>query len=172
MPRPLTELHTTWQLSSYRESVLEQVFCAELLQAAWICGYDPVEISRPFVDFQGYDLELTAGRLARHVQLKATKGRIVIHEALASKPAACLINLRPAAVEDRTVLTYDFFGSPPGTPLDLTGLKQAKKSTNSLQPDGSWSKNERQHHRVVPITKCERNLNIAQLLALLFGTPE
>lgn len=171
MVRPLTDLHKSWQLSSYRESVLEQLFCAELLQAAWVGGYDPVEISRPFVDFQGYDLELTVGRVSRHVQLKATSRQIALHEALEAKPAACMINLRPAAVDDRTVFTYDFFGSPPGQPLDLTGLKPAKKSTNSLQADGSWSKNERLHHRIVPITKCDRGLTIEQLLTLLFGAP-
>ena len=133
MTRSLAELHSSWELSSYRESVLEQLWCAEILQAAWIGGYPVIEISRPFVDFQGYDLEVSAGSITRHVQLKPTKGQISVHRALAEKPSACLINLRPAVVGDRTAFTYDFFGSPPGEPLDLSDMHAANTSMGVLR---------------------------------------
>lgn len=169
MERSLADLHSSWEYSSYRESVLEQLFCSEVLQAAWIAGYPVIEISRPFVDFQGYDLEVSAGPITRHVQLKATRGRITVHRALAEKPSACLINLRPTVVDDRTAFTYDFFGAEPGERLDLEGLKSAKKNTNSRQEDGSFAKNERPNHVTVTAARFTKGLDIEGLLAALFG---
>lgn len=171
MARPLEDLHSSFEFSSYRESVLEQLFCAEILQAAWIAGYPVIEVSRPFVDFQGYDLEISAGPITRHVQLKATAGRIAVHRALADKPSACLINLRPRVVEDRTAFTYDFFGAEPGDRIDLTDFKAAKKNTNSRQDDGSFAKNERPNHVVVPASAFVKGLDIDALLVHLFGEP-
>lgn len=171
MGRSLEDLHSSWELSSYRESVLEQLFCAEVLQAGWIAGYPVIEISRPFVDFQGYDLELSAGPVTRHVQLKATRGRISIHRALAEKPSACVVNLRPTVVGDRTALTYDYFGAEPGERINLTGLKASKKSYNARQEDGSFAKNERPNHVAVPASRFVKGLDIEGLLAALLGSP-
>ena len=61
MARPLEELISSYDLSTYRENAFEQLFCSELLQAAWLSGYPPLEIDRPFVDFVGYDLVITCG---------------------------------------------------------------------------------------------------------------
>lgn len=172
MGRSLTDLHSSYEFSSYRESVLEQLFCTEVAQAAWIAGYPVIEISRPFVDFQGYDLEMSAGLITRHVQLKATRGRITVHRALAEKPSACLINLRPTVVGERTALSYDFFGGGPREQLDLDGLKAAKKNTNSRQDDGSFAKNERPNHVVVPASRFKKGLDIDGLLGALLGEPQ
>src|SRR5213080_4688345 len=112
----LEDLVRSYQLSSYRESLLAQLFVAELLQGCWIAGLEPVEIDRPAVDFQGYDLVASCAGVVRHIQLKAKKGRVSVHRALSQKPSACVINLEPAVTESppRIRFTYRFFGSPAG----------------------------------------------------------
>src|SRR4051794_783581 len=67
---PLAELVQSFKLSSYRANLFEQIFCAELLQGCWLAGLPPVEIDRPFVDFQGYDLVATCRQVTRHIQLR------------------------------------------------------------------------------------------------------
>jgi hypothetical protein len=50
------------EVSSYRESLLEAIFVAELVQVCAIAKRPWVELVRGFVDFRGYDLIATAGR--------------------------------------------------------------------------------------------------------------
>ena len=171
MHRRLEELVAGFDLSTYRENTFEQVFCAELLQAAWLAGRPPLEIDRPFVDFAGYDLVVTCGAVTRHVQLKATAGQITIHRALATKPSGCVVNLRPVVAGDpaRIGFRYDLYANEPGTPLDLEGLRSARKAHNTRQPDGGFGKAERLQHVVVPVSRFTRNLDIDLLLGGLFG---
>jgi hypothetical protein len=170
--RDLNDLLTSFEQSTYRESVFEQIFFGELLQAAWTLGYPPLEIDRPFVDFQGYDLVATCGAITRHVQLKATRGRVVVHQALAEKPSGCVINLRPKVegALPRIKFDFDFFGKAPGDPMDISDLKRAKKSVNTRQLDGTFAKDERIRHVVVPRSAFGgRGLSIDELLQHLFG---
>src|SRR5438874_13241347 len=67
--RSLEDLVRSYELSSYRESLFAQLFVAELLQGCWIAGLKPVEIDRPAVDFQGYDLVATCAGVVRHTLL-------------------------------------------------------------------------------------------------------
>jgi hypothetical protein len=168
----LGDLLTSFEQSTYRENVLEQLFCGELLQAAWVLGYPPLEIDRPFVDFQGYDLVVSCAAFTRHVQLKATRGQVVVHQALAQKPSGCVINLRPTiqGAPPRIGFTFDFFGEVPGEQLDISGLKRAKKSINTRRPDGTFGKDERIHHVAVPRSAFNgRGLSTDDLLLKLFG---
>jgi hypothetical protein len=170
--RDLGELLTSFEQSTYRENVLEQLFCGEVLQAAWALGYPPLEIDRPFVDFQGYDLVVSCAAVTRHVQLKATRGQVVVHQMLAEKPSGCVINLRPtvAGAPARIGFAFDFFGEAPGEQLDISGLKRAKKSINTRQPDGTFAKDERIHHVAVPRSAFNgRGLSTDGLLLQLFG---
>jgi hypothetical protein len=170
--RDLKELITSFEQSTYRENVLEQLFCGELLQAAWTLGYPPLEIDRPFVDFQGYDLVISCQAVTRHVQLKATRGRVAIHQALAEKPSGCVINLQPtvAGTPPRIGFTFDFYGNTPGDQLVISGLKRAKKPINTRQPDGTFAKDDRLHHVVVPRSAfVGRGLSTEELLNRLFG---
>ncbi len=150
--RSLEDLIRSFELSSYRENLLEQIFCAELLQGWWQAGLPPVELDRPFVDFQGYDLVATCGSITRHMQLKATRGLVTAHRALASKPSACVINLVPRVegTPKRILFSYRFYGQTPGTPLDLTGFKAARKTVNVRQAGGEFAKPERLNHVVIP----------------------
>jgi len=169
----LNELLKDYKSSSYRENILEQIFCAELLQAAWCVGLPLVEIDRPFVDFRGYDLVASCGPITRHIQLKATNNAVSVHEALASKPSGCVINLQPSVQGDppRITFAYRFFGEKPGQPLVLGDFKHAKKTMNSLQESGAFGKSERLSHFVIPSGPFQPIKTSNELVVLLFGNP-
>lgn len=170
--RSLWDLVRSYELSSYRENLIEQVFCSELLQGCWLAGLPPVEIDRPFVDFQGYDLVATCAGITRHIQLKASRGgQITVHRNLAMKPSACIVNLEVSVKEDpdRIRFTYRFFGSPPGEPLDLEGLRAAKKSFNTRSASGEFGKAERPNHVQIPQSRFAASMDIISLAKRLFG---
>jgi len=159
-------------LSSYRENLFEQIFCSELLQGCWLAGLPPIEIDRPFVDFQGYDLVATCANVTRHIQLKASRGgQLAVHRNLELKPSACVVNLEPAVAHDpdRIVFTYRFFGSAPGDPISLRGLPAAKKSINTRQANGEFGKSERSNHVRIPESRFTKSMGIAALAGALFG---
>ncbi|HEV3164123.1 MAG TPA: hypothetical protein VGZ22_08830 [Isosphaeraceae bacterium] len=173
MSRSLVALIQSFEMSTYRENLFEQIFCSELLQGAWVAGLAPVEIDRPFVDFQGYDLVATCGAVTRHIQLKASRGgQLTVHRALALKPSACVVNIVARIVGDpeRIAFTYRFFGSQPGQPLNLSGLKPAKKVVNTRQPDGEFAKSDRPNHLRVPHGRFSEPTDIVGLASVLFGT--
>lgn len=171
MPASLTDLLSSYEFSSYREHVLTQLFVAELLQACWIANLKPVEIDYPAVDFQGYDVVATCGSVVRHIQLKATKGRIAVHRALADKPSACLINLAPSTSGSppRIRFGYRFFGEDPGQPLDLGGLRSARKTYNTRIDHDQFAKAERPNHLAVPNSKFTTIPDTNELVLRLFG---
>jgi hypothetical protein len=126
----LSELLSDPTLSSYREQVLEQIFCSDLLQAAWRANLPPLEIDRPFVDRAGYDLVISAGSLTRHVQLKGVRvgGRkrtVPVQRALQDKPNPCVVLLMAEEVEHRIVLSYRLFPAP-GQPFDFATFPTAR----------------------------------------------
>jgi hypothetical protein len=167
---PLAELERSFTLSSYRENLLEQIFCAELLQGCWLADLPPVEISRPFVDFQGYDLVATCGPVTRHIQLKATRGRIAVHEAMAKKLSACVINLVVVGSTDpRIHLRYQYYGGAPGEPMSIEGFARARKAVNTRDEAGAFRKAEREHHVVIPGGRFKGPMDIVELAHALFG---
>lgn len=127
----LHALLTNPDFSSYRESLLEQIFVADIVQAAWRAGLPPVELSHAFVDFRGYDIVATCGPITRHIQLKALAGRAKswpIHRDLASKPSGCCVLLLPSVVDDgaRIHQRYRFFGADAGLAVALHGRPPAR----------------------------------------------
>lgn len=103
----LDDLVRSFEYSSYRENLFEQIFCSELLQGCWRAGLGPIEIDRPFVDFQGYDLVATCGAIVRHIQLKGSRGgQLAIHRRLAAKPSACVVNLASRVTNALGALGY------------------------------------------------------------------
>lgn len=143
MARLLQDLIASYDLSTYRENAFEQLFCSEILQAAWLTGLPPLEIDRPFVDF------------------------------VADRPSGCVVNLRPTVGGEpgRIRFSYDVFAAEPGRPLQVAGLKAAKKSVNTRQPDGEFAKVERLHHVVVPTKLMTRGLDVDGPLIRMFGEP-
>jgi hypothetical protein len=170
--RPLRNLIRSFELSSYRANLFEQIFCSELLQGCWLAGLPPVEIDRPFVDFQGYDLVATCGGITRHIQLKASRGgRIAVHRNLALKPSACVVNLEASTGGDpeRIGFSYRYYGSRPGEALNLEGLRAARKSFNTRRASGAFGKAERANHLQIPHSKFVGPLDIVGLAKRLFG---
>jgi hypothetical protein len=64
----LVDLARSTTESTYRESLLEAIFVADLVQACAMASRPWVELARGFVDFQGYDLVATCGDITRHIQ--------------------------------------------------------------------------------------------------------
>ena len=169
----LDDLVRSFEYSSYRENLFEQIFCSELLQGCWRAGLGPIEIDRPFVDFQGYDLVATCGAVVRHIQLKGSRGgQLAIHRRLATKPSACVVNLVSRVTPDDTRIefVYYFFGAAPGKALDITGLAPARKAFNTLQADNTFAKVERVNHVRLPQARFEGPLSMAELATRLFGS--
>ena len=81
--------------SSFREKLIEHLFIGELLKLAWKNG-DSLEIAKPEVDNQGYDLIAEINGVIRHIQLKSTKtggkaARQNVHLGLSRKPAGAVV---------------------------------------------------------------------------------
>lgn len=104
----LARLARSAELSSYRENLLEQILSVELIQACWLRDLPPLELAHALVDFSGYDLVASCGPVTRHIQLKATAGKIVLHRALATKPSGCCVLLLPKVrAGDRRAAHHD-----------------------------------------------------------------
>lgn len=182
--RELKDLLAAPETSSYRALVLEQVFCSEVLQAAWKVGLPVLEIDRPFVDFKGYDLVMTSGKVTRHVQLKGVypankTGTVDVQLALADKPAGCvvLMFLDVDASGDRIILSYRLFGRKGPDPLVFApGLKVTTRS----RPNSDGVKLDRDALRQVPYRRNPREpedgfgplMNVDELVVHMFGDPQ
>jgi hypothetical protein len=113
------DLHTS--LSSYREMLLEHLFSGAVMRHVWLSRGQRVELLKPQVDDNGYDLVLEVKGIVRHVQLKASHAnsataRQSINIALADKPSGCIVWIR---FNEQTLELGPFlwFGDAPGLPL-------------------------------------------------------
>lgn len=167
----LAALARSHEESTYRESLLESIFVAELVQSCAMTGRPWVEIARGFVDFQGYDLVATCGRITRYIQLKSSKPGVDLHRALANKwRSACCIITAPYVDPDlrRICLDYLWFGGAAGEPLVFPeGARPAKTSTNRNR-DGVFVKLDRKNHLRVGATHFRSVPSIDALAGLLF----
>lgn len=169
----LGHLLSDHELSAYRANLLEQLFVVELIQACWTRELPPVEFARPFVDFRGYDLVASCGGVTRHIQLKATEGKITVHRALAETPSGCCVLLKPSPIGARIELNYRYFGEEPGQPLRLDEkLKPGRRSTKSFDQEGRAFHRERKEHVEVPKGQFDRQCDIDELSVKLFGSTE
>ena len=161
-----------FEQSTYREHVVEHLFMARLLEAAWLDGRPPIEVLRCEADMHGYDLVLALGNVVRHVQLKAStdtaKARFQkVHMQLTNKPAGCVVWVAMKEREDRTGLdlSYSYFGGAPSTPLSLQGFKVAKHT----KANSAGVKAERANIREVPRRDFRPVKDMRELLTILFG---
>lgn len=117
--------------SSYREKLIEHLFIGELLKLSWANGACSLEISKPEVDNQGYDLIAEENSVIRHIQLKTAKldakaAYQKVHIALAAKPSGCVLWI---FFDETTMQLGPFllFGGKPGEKLpDISQFKIAK----------------------------------------------
>lgn len=143
-----TENH--YKNSSFREKLIEHLFIGELLKIAWQNG-DSLEIAKPEVDNQGYDIIAEINGAIRHIQLKSTKAggkaaRQNIHLGLARKPAGAVVWI--FFNEDTLELgPFLYFGNEGIGPMkDIKGLKVATHTKGNSQ----GFKKERPEIRVLP----------------------
>lgn len=172
MSRPIRSIETSLQ-SSFYEQMVEHVFISEVLQEAWYGFEKTVEVLRPEVDNQGYDIVLECHGVMRHIQLKTSKGnaktaRQKVNSALADKPSGCVVWMFRQEDDEshRMTLSYGFFGNAAGKPLpSLQGFATAKHTKG----DREGVKKERPAIRVIPKDRFRSFENTRALLAPLFG---
>lgn len=169
--RRLHALAKSHEESTYRESLLEAVFIAELVQSCAMAGRPWVEIARAFVDFQGYDLVATCGSVTRHIQLKSSRPGVDLHRALTEKPSACCVITVPYVDSDRRRIGLDYlwFGGGPGTQLAFPPDARPAKTARNVFRDGEWMKVERKNHLRVGARHFEFLPSVDEVATRLFG---
>ncbi|MEM1099694.1 MAG: hypothetical protein AAGH92_13010 [Planctomycetota bacterium] len=126
--------------ASRRERTVEHLFVGELLRHAWRTGLR-VEVLRPEVDADGYDLVLECGGVIRHVQLKASRAsastsRVPVHLSLADRPSGCVVWVL-CGDDDLAPVAYLFLGGAPGEPLsgieDLPAVRHSRANAEGVK---------------------------------------
>jgi hypothetical protein len=155
--------------SSFREKLIEHLFIGELLKYSWLRGGCSLEVSRPEVDNQGYDVIAEEKEVIRHIQLKtshlgARAAVQKVHVALSAKPAGCVVWIL-FDEHSMELGPFLFFGGPASSKLpSLSGFKVATHTkANSL-----GIKTERPEIRVIPKKHFRRVETIAEIYQLLF----
>lgn len=150
--------------SADRAMMFECQFIFRLMKFLWDSGFI-LEVSKPLVDSNGYDLILECNGVIRHVQLKVMKKggstpHWDIHCALAAKPSGCVIVLSDGAEEE-----FRWLGGLPQEPLPDLGDKKAIHAKANAQGD----KKERPNQRRVGKGKFCRCRGIREIAENLFG---
>jgi len=158
--------------SVLRERIVEHLFIGEALRRLWQRGVTDVEVLRSEFDAGGYDVVMTRGRLARHIQFKSImaggKARgTSISKKLAEKPSGCVIWIVVSSTLE--LQSYLYFGGDPGEPLgDLSIYKQAKFAKGNAQ----GFKAEKPGHHIVPRKMFKVHQDLDAVLDRLFdGLP-
>lgn len=156
--------------SVLRERIVEHVFVGDALRRLWQRGITDVEVLRSEFDAGGYDLVMSYGPIARHIQFKATvvggsRTNITANLNLMRKPSGCVLWIVVTPALD--VHSYLWFGSAPGQPLpDLREMKVARHA----KANAAGVKLERSNQRVVPRSAFTPLPSLDAVLERLFGT--
>lgn len=173
MSKSLEELLREHSLSSYREGLIEHIFIAEIIQAAWLKG-KAIIVSKAEVDAWGYDIVLSSNGITRHIQLKSqTRNKsVTVNGKLAETPGACVIKAIPSISEDgqRIVLQYRLFQKGPNSRLDFSDLKNAKLTRYGKGSEGQAIRKTRPNHFKIPVSRFGPILNAEELVQKLFGS--
>ncbi|MCV6612528.1 MAG: hypothetical protein OIF55_17335 [Amphritea sp.] len=155
--------------SSFREKLIEHLFIGEMLKLSWKGGSCSIEVAKPEVDNQGYDLILEHEDVIRHVQLKtahrnAKTAKQKVHLALNKKPSGCVIWIY-FNEETLELGPFLFFGADPKQPLPcIEGMRVAKHTKANAQ----GIKNERPEIREIPKGQFLKLATAEDLYAKLF----
>lgn len=163
-------MHNHYLHSSFREKLIEHLFVGELLKHSWTNENFSLEISKPEVDNQGYDIVAEANGVIRHIQLKAayigsSTRQQKLHVALADKPSGCIIWIY---FDEKTLDLGPFlyFGANPGEPLpNISALKTARHT----KANAEGIKAKRPAIRIVPKSQFKSIDSIEELYDKLFG---
>lgn len=159
--------------SSFREKLIEHLFIGELLKLSWCSGSCSLEVAKPEIDNQGYDLIVEENDFIRHIQLKAaylgaTTAKQKVHIALALKPSGCVIWVY-FNEETLKLGPFLYFGDSAGQPLpSLDQMRVAKHS----KANAEGLKTERPEIREVPKGQFEKFDTIEQIYDKLFKNEE
>lgn len=155
--------------SSFREKLIEHLFIGELLKQSWKEGTCSLEIAKPEVDNQGYDLIAEEGRVVRHIQLKATHlhartAKQKVHIGLENKPSGCVIWIR---FDESTLALgpFLFFGGPVGEPLPNVASFRVAKHTKA---NAEGFKSERPQIREIPKGEFRTLRSVEEIYDVLF----
>ena len=156
--------------SSFRERLIEHLFIGQLLTVSWLFDNAYLEVAKPEIDSQGYDIVLENRGVIRHVQIKASKldarARAQnVHVALASKPSGCVIWV----YFDETTLNlgpYYVFGNDAGMPLPSIEHLPIARHTKG---DAQGVKHERPQIRRVKRSLFRKVEDVQSVYEWLFG---
>lgn len=124
--------------SSFREKLIEHLFVGQLLKISWRRGDCALEVAKPEVDYQGYDLIAEMNGCVRHIQLKASHKNArashqKVHVSLAAKPSGCVVWVY-FDEETLDLGPFLFFGSAPREQLpDISTFSIAKHTKGNAQ---------------------------------------
>jgi PD-(D/E)XK endonuclease len=155
--------------SSFREKLIEHLFIGELLKLSWLEGGCSLEIAKPEVDNQGYDLIAEQNGVIRHIQLKAAHldakaANQRVHIALSRKSSGCVVWV----YFDEVTLElgpFLFFGGSAGLLLpSIEGFKVAKHT----KANAEGIKAERPEIREITKAQFKRYSTVQEIYDLLF----
>ncbi|MCR6733401.1 MAG: hypothetical protein NVV83_04605 [Afipia sp.] len=168
-PNPTARFESHMRDSSLREKALECLFLGDLLRRLWCQGITDVEVLKPGVDRDGYDLVLESNGVVRHVQLKSRfrgsrVAQVDVHIKLLTKPGGCVIwyEFDP---DQMVIDKYYWFGDDAGRPLPALGDRISRHSRGNQ----SGYKSERPHQRVVTKGRFKVLQTMDELITALFG---
>ena len=144
------------------------MFLSDILEEAWFRRELTIEVLKPDVDNSGYDLALQCGKNFRYVQLKSSKQgastkKQTLNAKLAQKRGGCAIWMFQDKSDSGVSLTYRFFGKSPNEHPDLGG-----KIGKHTKANAQGEKKERSNTRVVPKSRFDEPVGIADLFDKLF----
>ena len=156
--------------SSFREKLIEHLFIGELLKHSWKAGSCSLEISKPEVDSQGYDLIAEERGVVRHIQLKtahleARTAKQKVNVALWKKPSGCVIWI----YFNETTLEigpFLFFGGKAGEPLSDPSIFKITKHTKA---NAEGVKTKRPEIRDIPKSSFKEFKSLNEIYEVLFG---
>ena len=156
--------------SSYREKLVEHVLISELLKVSWRRGDCSLEVAKPEVDNNGYDLIAEAEGVIRHIQLKASHhgsrtSRQKVHVALAAKPSGCVVWVY-FDEDDLSLGPFLFYGEAAGEPLPSLDHAPVARHTKA---NAEGVKAERPDLRVISRRLFVELADVDALYAALFN---
>ena len=156
--------------SSFREKLIEHLFIGEMLKLSWRSDACSLEVAKPEVDNQGYDLIAEENGVIRHIQLKAAHlnakvAKQKVHIALASIPSGCVLWVY-FNEETLELGPFLFFGGSAGQPLPSLEEMRTAKHTKA---NAEGVKAERPEIREVPKGKFKKIETVEQVYTQLFG---
>lgn len=152
--------------STLRERIVEHIFVGDVLRTLWQRGVSDVEILRPEFDAHGYDVVMSRGRIARHIQLKTqAKGEVSISQVLSEKPSGCVIRIL-LNKESLELGPFMWFGGAPGEPLpNISQYRNPRRATHNSQGVRPMRKN----HRLLPPSAFTKLSTLDEVVERLFG---